>query len=59
MSSSKSNFDEINLNENITELPKPDKTSFNTSSEPVIEQQNTPTIPKYLPIYLISKKYLN
>nr|CAD2195671.1 unnamed protein product [Meloidogyne enterolobii]CAD2204647.1 unnamed protein product [Meloidogyne enterolobii] len=49
MSSSKSNFDEINLNENITEQPKPDKTSFNTSSEPVIEQQNTPTIPKKSP----------
>nr|CAD2173380.1 unnamed protein product [Meloidogyne enterolobii] len=48
MSSPKSNFDEINLNENITQ-PKPDKTSFNTSSEPVIEQQNTPTITKKSP----------
>nr|CAD2202961.1 unnamed protein product [Meloidogyne enterolobii] len=48
MSSSKSNFDEINLNENITEQPKTDKT-INTSSEPVIEQQNTPTIPKKSP----------
>ncbi|CAK5076338.1 unnamed protein product [Meloidogyne enterolobii] len=48
MSSSKSNFDEINLNENITEQPKTDKT-INTSSEPVNEQQNAQTIPKKSP----------